>query len=201
MPKYYRSETGSGIAEGVVGIGIVVGAIVVSVLFIINVSMAMHLKNTIGFMAEQAARYAVTERDNHKRHQFVRDLAAEMGLARLVSSEFGDTEVAGKRAARAKLTSRMRTFGKADWLPRTWSISDSAVYTAADSGGMQLEGYSQVQPFSGRAFAPNRERIDVPIVKIPQNKRSVPLYAWDAGKSGLYRVMRMGGTYGALSSK
>lgn len=161
-----RTETGSAIVQGVVGLGIVVGAAVVATLLITNIGTSMWLKNRVGFMAEQAAQYAFGEKDPYKRREFVRQLASEMGLGGRTSSDYEGLQYEGHDAMKAIVTSRISTFGKADWLPRTVKMSDSAVYPT-DGAGLQVEGY--VTGVVG-SVGPSYGTTAVPIVLMTQKK-------------------------------
>lgn len=184
-----RTQTGSGIVEGVVGLGIVIGATVLAVLLIINVGTATHLKRRVGFMAEQAAQYAANEDDDSKRSEFVRELSTKMGLGQLTKSKFADLEVLEHPAVRATLTSRMSTFGDVAWLPASVRMSDSAVCTA---GGAEMEGYCELPYQDSQPGMPlvNRDHLAWPVVKITQKKPTYTLYARDWDKGAMHRIVR-----------
>lgn len=185
MKRHYRKQSGSGMVLSVAALGIVIGGTVIAVLFIINTGSAMHLKNRVHFMAEQAARYAVGERDHFERREFVRELAATMGLGGRTSSDYDGLQADGQDAMKASVTARISTFGDVAWLPNTIKMSDSAVCTA-DSGGMvQIAGYYPLPVVTGGSA----ERLAVPFVKRDQKNTFYPVYAWP-GQANMYRIVR-----------
>lgn len=161
-----RTDRGS-MAEGVAGLAVVIGGTVMGLLLIMNVGTAVYLKNRLGFMSEQAARYAANEKDGPKRHQFVRELSDKMGLGDHTSVVFeNNIDVFGESAVRATLTSRVSTFGNVNWLPKSVKMTDSAVCTT-DDGGLEIEGY--VTGVVG-SVGPTYNMRAVPIVKMTQKK-------------------------------
>ena len=162
-----RNAHGSGIAEGVCGLGLVIGGVVLATLLIVNTGMAMYLKGKLAFIAQQTARYSSSlpqstmEKDAE---DFGKELARRMGLdPNSTQVKLARTKIGSEDAVEANVSSSMTTFGNVDWLPKTVGMNDSAIAITND-GASDSYGYLAVS-VTGAPDSPGSEHVYLPVVK------------------------------------
>lgn len=168
MRKLCRNQGGQMMAA--VDLMIIVPLTVFAVLLLMNTGMAFYLKEKLAFVAQQAARHAAGFPDNEMEEQassFAKELMRKMNLdSSATKVETASTTVSGEPAVEVKISSWMSTFGNIDWLPKTVSVSDSAVAVASDTAG----AYGYLRLVKGAASAPGA--VYLPIVR-PKTKGGV----------------------------
>lgn len=161
-----RSCQGSGIVEGVVGLVIVMGGLILAILLMVNTGMAMYLKGKVAFLAQQTARHATGLQASQLQSEstaFAKELAARMGMDKdSTNIEVATCTVSGEEAIEVKISSSTGTFGGVDFLPKTVAMNDSAVAVIED-GGSGTYGYLAVPVTSGPGT--NSADVYVPVVR------------------------------------
>lgn len=169
--KTIRSAKGAGLVEGVTGLVMVMGGLIIAILLMMNTGMAMYLKGKIAFVAQQTARHATGLQEQDRKSQsteFAKDLAARMGMdVNSTEVEVGSCTVAGEEAVDVKISSSMATFGGVDWLPKTVAMSDNAVAVIED-GSSGTYGYLTVRVQGNNGYSNNGD-LYVPVVR-PKTK-------------------------------
>lgn len=165
--RAHRNARGSGIVEGICGLGLVIGGVVLATLLIVNTGMAMYLKGKLAFVAQQTARFSTglpqstMEKDAE---EFGKELARRMGLdPKETQIKIARTSIGSSEAIEAQASSSMTTFGNVDWLPKTVGMTDSAIAITND-GASDSYGYLAVS-VTGAPDSPGSEHVYLPVVK------------------------------------
>ncbi|MBY0548421.1 MAG: hypothetical protein K2W95_14080 [Candidatus Obscuribacterales bacterium] len=139
-----RSQRGSGIVEGVAGLGLVITGTICAVLLLVNCGMAMYHKNRLGYVALQTANYAasIPKSELSSVKTFAKELLQSMGAnstdANVESSEI---LIKGKPAVRVVITNPCVLLESGyDFLPKSIALSDAATCVRAGGATSGLEG-------------------------------------------------------------
>lgn len=139
-----RSQRGSGIVEGVAGLGLVLTGTICAVLLLVNSGMAMYHKNRLGFVALQTANYAasIPKSELGSVKTFAKELLQSMGADSMEANvESSEILVKGKPAVKVVITNKCVLFESGyDFLPKSIAMSDAATCVRSSGASSGLEG-------------------------------------------------------------
>jgi hypothetical protein len=184
--KSIRPARGSGIVEGLVGMMLISGATVLTVILILNSAIASYDREKIGFVANQTAYYAASLDDPSTRDSdataFADNLLTQMGLqASNTTAKVSDTAAGPFASVSVEVSAKLPTVTSSAFsymLPSQLQVSDTSMVVKRPYVTQYLQG---VDPIGGQVVVP---LIEAPTATLPPDS----LQAWQIALFGVTQL-------------
>jgi hypothetical protein len=125
-----RGIPGAALAEGVIGLAIVIGGLVLAIILMVNVGESLLIKNKLSLITSQAAQFAAGRPDQNppvvETAAFVKDLMKQLGIGTgNPQTTVQSTTVNGEPGFKVTVVDNFPTFGK--FFGPFFRLQDSAI--------------------------------------------------------------------------